>query len=172
MPLVPRIERDNLIAQFGLLQNIRNIEPRPNIQVRPYMVSGFNSRENSVITGEVSTDVNIDIGGDIKVGLGSNVTLDATINPDFGQVEADPAVLNLTAFESFFQEQRPFFLEGIEIFDFSMGRGADLLYTRRIGSLTQLLAQLNFPAVQKMGCHLECLELSREKISILPETIV
>jgi hypothetical protein len=57
------------------------------------------------------------------VGLGPNVTLDATINPDFGQVEADPAVLNLTAFETFFQEQRPFFVEGIEIYEFSMGFG-------------------------------------------------
>tara|TARA_R100001143_G_scaffold52481_2_gene47703 strand:+ start:78142 stop:80703 length:2562 start_codon:yes stop_codon:yes gene_type:complete len=133
-PLVPRVERDNLIAQYGLLQNIRNIEPRPNIQVRPYMVGGFNSRENSVIPGEISTELNVDIGGDIKVGLGPNVTLDATINPDFGQVEADPAVLNLTAFETFFQEQRPFFIEGFEIYEFSIGRGADLLYTRRIGA--------------------------------------
>lgn len=132
-PLVPRVERDNLIAQFGLLQNIRNVEPKPNIQVRPYMVSGFNSGENPTDPGEVATDTNIDVGGDIKVGLGSNITLDATINPDFGQVEADPAVLNLSAFEVFFQEQRPFFVEGIEIYEFSIGRG-DLLYTRRIGA--------------------------------------
>lgn len=132
-PLVPRVERDNLIAQFGLLQNIRNVEPKPNIQVRPYMVSGFNSGEDPTDPGEVATDTNIDVGGDIKVGLGSNITLDATINPDFGQVEADPAVLNLTAFETFFQEQRPFFVEGIEIYEFSVGRG-DLLYTRRIGA--------------------------------------
>lgn len=133
-PLVPRIERDNLIAQFGQLQNIRNIEPRPNIQVRPYMVGGFNSSENLTSSGEIVTDMNFDAGADIKVGLGPNVTLDATINPDFGQVEADPAILNLTAFEAFFQEQRPFFVEGIEIYEFSLGRGADLLYTRRIGA--------------------------------------
>ncbi|MEX0945491.1 MAG: DUF5916 domain-containing protein, partial [Balneolaceae bacterium] len=132
-PLVPRVERDNLMAQFGFLQNIRNIEPRPNIQIRPYVVSGYNTSENPTVPGELSTNSHIDMGGDIKVGLGSNVTLDATINPDFGQVEADPAVLNLTAFETFFQEQRPFFLEGIEIFDFSVGRGS-LLYTRRIGA--------------------------------------
>ena len=125
-PLVPRVERDNLIAQYGLLQNIRNIEPRPNIQVRPYMVSSYNTNESPTNPGEIVTEMNFDAGGDIKVGLGPNVTLDATINPDFGQVEADPAILNLTAFESFFQEQRPFFLEGIEIFGFSMGRGADL----------------------------------------------
>ena len=132
-PLVPRVQRDNLIAQFGLLQNIRNVEPKPNIQVRPYLVSGFNSGENPTDPGEVRTGTNLDVGGDLKLGLGPNVTLDATINPDFGQVEADPAVLNLTAFEVFFQEQRPFFVEGIEIYEFSVGRG-DLLYTRRIGA--------------------------------------
>lgn len=132
-PLIPRVERDNLIAQYGLMQNIRNIEPRPNIQVRPYLVSGYNSRENPENPGEIATELNVETGGDIKVGLGPNVTLDATINPDFGQVEADPAVLNLTAFETFFQEKRPFFVEGIEIYEFSIGRG-DLLYTRRIGA--------------------------------------
>jgi len=132
-PLVPRVERDNLIAQFGFLQNLRNIEPRPNIQIRPYLVGGFNTSENPSTPGEIITINNIDIGGDIKLGLGPNVTLDAAINPDFGQVEADPAVLNLTAFETFFQEQRPFFLEGIEIFEFSIGRGG-LLNTRRIGA--------------------------------------
>lgn len=132
-PLVPRVERDNLIAQYGYLQNIRNIEPKPNIQVRPYLVSGYNSNENPADPGEIVTDANFDLGGDIKFGLGSNVTLDATINPDFGQVEADPAVLNLTAFETFFEEQRPFFVEGIEIYEFRVGRG-DLLYTRRIGA--------------------------------------
>jgi len=132
-PLVPRVERDNLIAQFGYMQNIRNVEPKPNIQVRPYLVSGYNSSENPTAPGEVATDTNIDAGVDFKVGLGPNVTLDATINPDFGQVEADPAVLNLTAFEIFFQEQRPFFVEGIEIYEFSVGRG-ELLYTRRIGA--------------------------------------
>lgn len=132
-PLVPRVERDNLIAQFGYLEDIRNIEPKPNIQVRPYLVSGYNTSENPTDPGEISTNTNIDMGGDLKIGLGPNVTLDATINPDFGQVEADPAVLNLTAFETFFEEQRPFFVEGIQIYEFRVGRG-DLLYTRRIGA--------------------------------------
>lgn len=57
-------------------------------------------------------------GADLKYGLSSNLTLNATINPDFGQVEADPAVLNLSAFEQFFEERRPFFLEGSGIFSF------------------------------------------------------
>ena len=57
------------------------------------------------------------VGADVKVNLTSNLTLDATINPDFGQVEVDPARVNLSAFEQFFQERRPFFLEGKEIFN-------------------------------------------------------
>ena len=58
------------------------------------------------------------VGGDLNVGITSNLTLSATINPDFGQVEADPAVVNLSAFETFYPEQRPFFNEGLDIFRF------------------------------------------------------
>ena len=132
-PLVPRADRSNLVAQFGQLTDIRNIEPRPNLQIRPYTVGGLNSFESLNEPGETDIDTNVDVGGDIKVGLGPNVTLDATINPDFGQVESDPAVLNLTAFETFFDEKRPFFIEGIQIYEFSVGPG-ELLYTRRIGA--------------------------------------
>ncbi|MDH3223841.1 MAG: DUF5916 domain-containing protein, partial [Gemmatimonadota bacterium] len=82
-------------------------------------------------------------GGDLKYGLTSNLTLDVTINPDFGQVEADPARLNLSAFETFFPEQRPFFVEGANIFNFRFsggdGDGANegLFYSRRIGRAPQ-----------------------------------
>jgi uncharacterized protein DUF5916/cellulose/xylan binding protein with CBM9 domain len=79
-------------------------------------------------------------GMDVKYGLTSNLTLDATINPDFGQVEADPAQLNLTAFEPFFQERRPFFVEGAQIFDFGVTcndwcffNSPSVFYSRRIG---------------------------------------
>src|SRR5258705_7784341 len=83
-------------------------------------------------------------GLDLKYGLSSDLTLDATINPDFGQVEADPARLNLTAFESFFEERRPFFLEGAGIFKFNTNCGdidsgcTGLFYSRRIGRRPQL----------------------------------
>lgn len=132
-PLIPRTERENLVAQFGHLTEIRNIEPRPNIQVTPYSLGQLNTRESASSPGETATDYNMDFGADIKVGLGPNVTMDATINPDFGQVESDPAVLNLTAFETFYDERRPFFLEGANIYEFSVGPG-ELLYTRRIGA--------------------------------------
>ena len=72
-------------------------------------------------------------GIDAKVGISSDYTLDLSINPDFGQVEADPSVLNLTAFETFYEEKRPFFLEGNDIFDFELD-GDIPYYSRRIGS--------------------------------------
>lgn len=83
------------------------------------------------------------IGADIKMGLGTNLTLNASINPDFGQVEIDPAVINLSDVETFFNEKRPFFVEGSNIFEF--GRGGvtnywnfnwwnpSFFYSRRIG---------------------------------------
>lgn len=71
-------------------------------------------------------------GLDAKIGLSSNITLDASVLPDFGQVEADPAVMNLTAFETFLEEKRPLFLEGKDIFAFSFGDDT-LFYSRRIG---------------------------------------
>ena len=64
-------------------------------------------------------EMNGDVGLDLKYRVTSNMTLDATVNPDFGQVEVDPAVINLTAFETFFPEKRPFFVEGAQVFAFS-----------------------------------------------------
>src|SRR5690606_22029252 len=76
-------------------------------------------------------------GVDLKAGLASNVTVDATINPDFGQVEADPAVLNLSAFEVRFDERRPFFQEGVNLFRCN-GPCEGIFYTRRVGRSPQL----------------------------------
>ena len=82
-----------------------------------------------------------------KLGIGSNLTLDATVNPDFGQVEVDPAVVNLSDVETFFDERRPFFVEGANIFEFGYGGANDnwgfnwanpsFLYSRRIGRAPQ-----------------------------------
>ena len=137
-PLVPRTERENLVSRFGLLQGIAGVAPRRNVQARPYTVTRVQTQENPDVPGEPVRDGGVDVGGDVKVGLGPNVTLDATINPDFGQVESDPAILNLTAFEAFFDERRPFFVEGIQIYEFSAGPGR-LLYTRRIGAESRII---------------------------------
>lgn len=132
-PHIPRSERTNLVARYGTISGISGIEPRRNIQFRPYMLTGIDIYEDIDRPGSGVYDTRLDIGGDIKVGLGTNIMLDATVNPDFGQVEADPAVLNLTAFETFFTEKRPFFIEGADIFQFGIGMSR-LFYTRRIGA--------------------------------------
>ncbi len=79
-------------------------------------------------------------GVDVKYRLTSEMTVDATFNPDFGQVDVDPAQVNLSAIETFFQERRPFFVEGAEIFSFGSGGGNNVFYSRRIGRSPQLPA--------------------------------
>jgi hypothetical protein len=78
-------------------------------------------------------------GLDLKVGLTTDFTMDVTFNPDFGQVEADPSVLNLTTYETFFEEKRPFFLEGGNLLDFGFGSRNQLFYSRRIGHRPQYI---------------------------------
>lgn len=137
-PLVPVNDRSNLVARFGRLRELRGIEPRRNVQIRPYTMTAVHHQETFPGSGTGQSEYVADIGGDLKVGLGPGITLDATINPDFGQIEADPAVLNLTAFETFYEERRPFFIEGSQIYNFSVGTG-NLLYTRRIGADAPIL---------------------------------
>ena len=137
--LIPRAERSSgTVAQYGTLEGIIDIQPHRNFQITPYTVTNLRSEEGDIANTAVRS-TNLDVGGDIKVGLSSNLTLDATINPDFGQVDADPAELNLTAFETFFPERRPFFTEGVQIFQFEIDRGGSLLYTRRIGAQAPIL---------------------------------
>lgn len=144
-PLVPQSERQNILAQYGVLTNMEGADARRNVQVRPYVMSSMSMVESGAEPGTSVRTTTADLGGDVKVGLSSNVTLDATVNPDFGQVEADPAQLNLTAFETFFEERRPFFLEGVEIYEFPLGEGggpqggSNLLYTRRIGAAAPIV---------------------------------
>jgi hypothetical protein len=91
------------------------------------------------------------LGLDVKWGVTSSLTLDGTVNPDFGQVEVDPAVVNLTAYETFFEEKRPFFLEGADVIDHFGRNGATgcmgfnrsnptLFYSRRIGRAPHIRA--------------------------------
>src|SRR2546430_1331978 len=110
-------------------------------EIAPYMLT----KNVSVPTGSAfDRSQKVTGGADLKYGITSNLTLDATINPDFGQVEADPSVLNLTAFETFFQERRPFFVQGAGIFRFDVNcsqvncNGEGLFYSRRIGRAPQL----------------------------------
>lgn len=117
-----------VVSQFGHLVGLANIEPARQLQVLPYAVSKLKT-EPSHIGNPDGRDLLGDAGFDVKYALSSNLILNATINPDFGQVELDQPVLNLSPFETFFDERRPFFQEGADLF---MTRFM-LLNTRRIG---------------------------------------
>jgi len=116
------------VSQFGHLEGITGIEPVRQLQVLPYAVSKFQT-EPSHLGNPNGRDMLGDVGFDVKYGISSNLTLDATINPDFGQVELDRPVLDLSPFETFFSEKRPFFIEGSDLFSTRFM----LLNSRRIG---------------------------------------
>jgi hypothetical protein len=140
---IPR-NAPGMIHAMGELSGLQEIEPRRQFDLTPYGVISQNSYEpetgNPYATG---SDQKLNFGLDGKVGVTNNLTLDFTINPDFGQVEADPSEVNLTAFESYFREKRPFFIEGNSITSFNVGLGDgdvgndNLFYSRRIGRRPQ-----------------------------------
>ncbi len=130
---------------FAEVQGINGIRPQKQLEIQPYVVTSaetFQKEEgNPYKTGQAS---DIAVGIDAKIGITSDITLDLTVNPDFGQVEADPSQVNLTAFELFFREQRPFFLEGSNTLNFPLADFNDdnLFYSRRIGRSPQGSASL------------------------------
>ncbi|RLD95614.1 MAG: hypothetical protein DRJ29_02315 [Bacteroidetes bacterium] len=118
-----------MVYLFGELKGVKNIRESRQVEFLPYVLSSIAKPAD----GDGYDPLRFNAGLDAKVGISSDYTLDLTINPDFGQVEADPSVLNLTSFETFYEEKRPFFLEGNEIFDFELD-GDIPYYSRRIGS--------------------------------------
>jgi hypothetical protein len=132
--MVPRTETLQ-ISRWGTVQGIRNITPPLHLDLLPYVSTSGTYRSEGLNQGK-SPAYDTRLGMDLKYGLTRNFTLDAAIYPDFGQVEVDQAVLNLTVFETFFPEKRPFFVEGSQMFAF--GTGVDntsmpLFFSRRIG---------------------------------------
>ncbi|MDP3434854.1 MAG: DUF5916 domain-containing protein, partial [Bacteroidota bacterium] len=131
-----------MVHLFGELHGINSIKPKRQIEILPYTVARLERFEkaegNPFLDGKKSA---ISAGLDGKAAITSDLTLDFTINPDFGQVEADPSEVNLSAFESYFSERRPFFVEGKNIYQFQPSNsivihnmGADnLFYSRRVG---------------------------------------
>lgn len=121
---------------FGELRGITGISAQKQLEVQPYVVGKVERYQeeegNPFRTGSGS---DVAFGVDAKIGLTSDITLDLTVNPDFGQVEADPSQVNLTAFRLFFQERRPFFIEGNNTLNFPMVdfNPTNLFYSRRIG---------------------------------------
>ena len=140
---VPKNE-SGYVSRFAMLEGLQGMRQRLHAEFLPYGVARaeFAPAEagNPFRSGH---DYLATAGLDVKVGLQSNLTLDATVNPDFGQVEVDPAVVNLTAYETYFEEKRPFFIEGASIFTFGQGGATDyygfnfqepdFFYSRRIG---------------------------------------
>ena len=134
------------ISNMGELHGIKNIKPQKQIEIQPYAVGQTETFEkeigNPFATGKRSS---ANFGLDGKIGITNNLTLDFTVNPDFGQVEADPSAIVLDGFQIFQQEQRPFFVENKNIFDYQVTEAQaggpftrdNVFYSRRIGRSPQ-----------------------------------
>ena len=130
------------VSEFGELHGLKGLVPQNQLEIQPYTVANTETYEaeegNPFRDG---SDARLTVGLDAKIGITNDMTLDLTINPDFGQVEADPSAIALDGFQIFFREQRPFFVENKNIFDFRVSRsnagntfGFDnVFYSRRIG---------------------------------------
>ncbi len=141
--------------RFPDLVGIRGIKPQNKAELRPYALGKLEDLEvDPDDPFRSSPDVSGNIGLDIKAPLSNNLTMNATVNPDFGQVEVDPAVVNLSAYETFYEERRPFFVEDANIFRFGReGLNSNWnfnwfdpmpFYSRRVGRAPQLGIQADF----------------------------
>jgi hypothetical protein len=145
--MVPKGE-SGFVSRFADLKGLNGIRPKQRLEFLPYFVQKAQYlRHEKDDPFYKSNQYETSFGADLKFSLGSNLNVDATINPDFGQVEVDPAVVNLTEFETFYNEKRPFFIEGSSIFNFGYGgsnnnwgfnfSNPELFYSRRIGRRPQ-----------------------------------
>ena len=132
-----------IVSKFGVVDGIAQLSPGRRLELLPYASGGFDVMP--VEAGDPLNDprnMRGNAGLDVKYGLSSAFTLSATLNPDFGQVEADPSQVNLSANELFFAEKRPFFLEGVDLFKLPMGNSDNnqegAFYSRRIGAAPAL----------------------------------
>jgi hypothetical protein len=136
--LIPR-SANGLVSRFGVLTGLDDVIPHRAFQVTPYATARLQLRpqySDPVFPTPRLVEPSGDVGADLRVGLTSDLTLSAAINPDFGQVEADQVVLNLSNQELFFPEKRPFFNQGLELFQpvgAEFGAPMQLFYSRRIG---------------------------------------
>jgi hypothetical protein len=123
-----------VLYNFGELHGISSLKKSERLEIMPYSLGKLTTfaKEQGNPFAKQGRTWNGNLGLDAKIGLSSNFTMDLTVNPDFGQVESDPSVMNLTAFETFYEEKRPFFLEGKTIFNYGID-DLSLFYSRRIG---------------------------------------
>ncbi len=132
-----RVPRDapGWVSEFGELRGLIDLQPQKQLEIQPFVLAQQETYEkepgNPFRDG---SDFKLNGGLDAKIGITNDLTLDLTINPDFGQVEADPAAIALDGFQIFFEEKRPFFVENKNIFNFKFADGQDnMFYSRRIG---------------------------------------
>ena len=139
------------ISNFGLLKGISGIKPKNVLDIKPYVVAQLEKFEKKPDNPFRSSGkkTGLDAGLDAKIGLTNYMTMDLTINPDFGQVEADPSEVNLSTYETYYQEKRPFFIEGKNILAYRLDFGDSewnrdvLFYSRRIGRKPNYELSLN-----------------------------
>ncbi|MDP4224199.1 MAG: DUF5916 domain-containing protein, partial [Bacteroidota bacterium] len=123
-----------MLYNYGEFRGLNGLKKSRRLEIMPFALGELKTMKEE--PGNPFTKNGRQWGGnaglDAKIGVSSNFTIDLTVNPDFGQVESDPSVMNLTAFETFYEEKRPFFLEGLTIFDYKFD-DQSLFYSRRIG---------------------------------------
>lgn len=144
------IDASGWISEFGELHGLQNLKPQKQFEIQPFIVTSLETFEKEPLNPYKDANIKkVNAGIDGKIGVTNDLTLDFTINPDFGQVEADPAAIALDGFQLFFAEQRPFFVENKNIFDYRFSSpiiggtfsSDNLFYSRRIGRSPQGFAQ-------------------------------
>lgn len=150
------------VPEYGHLDGLSHLVAGKRLELLPYTVARAEYVNPGLDPYRDSHEYRRTAGVDVKYRVASNLTMNATINPDFGQVEVDPAVVNLGVYETFFAEKRPFFLEGSEIFDFGLGNtsGGQLFYSRRIGRAPTLSPPSPFSEVPTSTTILGAAKLS------------
>ncbi len=128
------------VSQYGTLKGLKNIRRGHNIEFKPYVITSVQESRPDLLTEKLDSEFTKDIGGDLKYGITSSLTLDLTVNTDFAQVEADNVQLNLTRFSLFFPEKREFFLERSGLFEHGNPRSTQTFFSRRIGLDPDILA--------------------------------
>ncbi|TDS19167.1 carbohydrate binding protein with CBM9 domain [Maribacter caenipelagi] len=133
------LEAPGWVSEFGRLTGLKNIEPQKQLEIQPFLVNQFDAYPEQIGNPfRDGQDYILNVGLDAKIGLTNDLTLDLTVNPDFGQVDADPGAIALDGFQIFFEERRPFFIENKNIFDYEFADGNDnIFYSRRIGRSPQ-----------------------------------
>jgi len=136
---IPKREQGG-VPRYGHLDGLHDVRPGKRLEVLPYTVSKAEYIDRGLDPFRSRHEYSTSAGADLLYRVTSSLTLNATFNPDFGQVEVDPAVVNLGVYETFFEEKRPFFVEGSEIFNFGANgtSGGQLFYSRRIGRTPSL----------------------------------